>query len=43
MNVMVATEAQELFPCELGAIVCDNGVGDPEAMDDVCEECYCLL
>jgi hypothetical protein len=40
---MVTAEAQELLPRELSAIVCDNGVGDFEAMDDVCEECYCLL
>jgi hypothetical protein len=37
-NVMVAAEAQELFPHELGAIVYDNGVADPKAMDDVREE-----
>jgi hypothetical protein len=43
MNVMVATETQEPFPHELGAIFCDNGVGNPKAMDDVSEECYCLL
>jgi hypothetical protein len=43
MNVMVTAEAQELFPCELSVIVHDNGVGDPEVMDDVCEECYYLL
>jgi hypothetical protein len=35
---MVAAEAQELFPHELGAIVYDNGVADPKAMDDVREE-----
>jgi hypothetical protein len=27
----------------MGAIICDDGVGDPEAMDDVCEEYHCLL
>jgi hypothetical protein len=43
MNVMVTAEAQELFPRELSVIVHDNGVGDPEVMDDVCEECYYLL
>jgi hypothetical protein len=39
MNVMVIAEAQELPSCEPGAVICDNGFGDPEAMDDVCEEC----
>jgi hypothetical protein len=43
MDVMVVIEAQELLPCELCVIVHDDGVGDPEAMDDVCEECHCLL
>jgi hypothetical protein len=40
---MVAAEAKELFSCELGAIVCDNRVRNPEAIDDVREECYRLL
>jgi hypothetical protein len=40
---MVTAEAQELLPCELSVIVHDNGVGDSEAMDGVCEEYYCLL
>jgi hypothetical protein len=43
MNVVVVAEAQELLSCELGAVVRDDGVGDPEAMDDVREECHCLL
>jgi hypothetical protein len=43
MDVVVVAEAQELLPCELGAVICENGVGDPKAMDDVCEERHCLL
>jgi hypothetical protein len=41
--VVVLTEVQELLPSELRAIVGDDGVRDPEAMDDVGEECHCLL
>jgi hypothetical protein len=41
--VVVATETQELLSCELCDVVRDNGVRDPEAMDDVCEEIYRLL
>jgi hypothetical protein len=43
MNVMVAAEDEEVFPGELDAVICDDGVGDPKAMDDDREECYCLL
>jgi hypothetical protein len=41
--VVVNTETQELLPCELCVVVRDDGVGDPEAMDDVREECYRML
>jgi hypothetical protein len=40
---MVLAEVQELLPSELGAIVGDDGVQDPKAMDDVGEECHRLL
>jgi hypothetical protein len=43
MDVVVLAEVQELFPSELRAIVGDDGVRDPKAMDDVYEECHCLL
>jgi hypothetical protein len=35
---MVVTEFQEPFAGELGAVVRDDAVGNPEAMDDVSEE-----
>jgi hypothetical protein len=31
------------FPSELHAIVSDDGVWDPKAMDDICKECHRLL
>jgi hypothetical protein len=40
---MVAAEAKELFPYELGDVAYYNRVGGPEAMDDVREECCRLL
>lgn len=42
-DVVVVAEALELLSCKLGAVICDNGVGDLKAMDDVCKECQCLL
>jgi hypothetical protein len=41
--VVVLAEVQELLPNELGAIVGDDGVRDPKAMDDVGEERHRLL
>jgi hypothetical protein len=38
MNVMVVAEFQEPFAGELGVVVHDDAVGNPEAMDDVDEE-----
>jgi hypothetical protein len=43
MDVVVLTEVQELLPSELHAIVVDDGVWDPKAMDDVREERHRLL
>jgi hypothetical protein len=40
---MVVAEIQKLFPSELGAVVCDNTVRNPEAMDDVGEEKHSLF
>jgi hypothetical protein len=40
---MVIAKFQEPFADELGAIVCDDAVGNPEAMDDVGEEQCGLL
>jgi hypothetical protein len=40
---MVAAEAEELLPCELGVVVDDDQVGDPKAMNDIREECDHLL
>jgi hypothetical protein len=42
MDVVVFIEVQEL-PSELCAIVGDDGVWDPKAMDDICEERHRLL
>jgi hypothetical protein len=42
-DVVVLAEVQELLGSELGAIVGDDGVWDPEAMDDVGEERHRLL
>jgi hypothetical protein len=36
--LVVLAEVQELLPSELCAIVGDDRVRDPKAMDDVCEE-----
>jgi hypothetical protein len=42
-NVVVLIEVHKLLPSELRAIVGDDGVRDPKAMDDVCEERHRLL
>jgi hypothetical protein len=42
-DVVVLTEVQELPASELGAVVGDDGVRDPKAMDDVGEERHRLL
>jgi hypothetical protein len=42
-NVVILAEVQELSAGELGAIVCDDGVRDPKAMDDVGEERHRLF
>jgi hypothetical protein len=41
--VVVDTETQEILYCELCVVVCDNGVWDPEVMDDIIEERCRLL
>jgi hypothetical protein len=41
--MVVFAEVQELLPSELRAIVGDDGVQDPKAMDNICKECHCLL
>jgi hypothetical protein len=43
MDVVAFAEVQELLPSELRAIVDDDGVWDPKAMDDICEERHRLL
>jgi hypothetical protein len=42
-DVVVLAEVQELSAGELGAVVGDDGVRDPEAMDDVGEERHRLF
>jgi hypothetical protein len=42
-DVVVLAEVQELFSDELRAIVGNDGVRDPKAMDDACEERHRLL
>jgi hypothetical protein len=43
MDVVVVTEVQELFSCEMCAIFRDYGVWEPEVMDDIHEESHRLL
>jgi hypothetical protein len=43
MDVVVLAEVQELLSSELCAIVSDDEVRDPKAMDDVYEERHRLL
>jgi hypothetical protein len=38
MDVMVVAEIQKLLASELGAVVRDDAVRNPEVMDDVGEE-----
>jgi hypothetical protein len=42
-DVVVLAEVKELLASELGAVVSDDGVRDPKAMDDVGEEHHRLL
>jgi hypothetical protein len=42
-DVVVLAEVQELPASELGAVVGNDGVRDPKAMDDVGEERHRLL
>jgi hypothetical protein len=42
-DVVVLAEFQELSASELGVVVGDDGVRDPEAMDDVGEERHRLF
>jgi hypothetical protein len=42
-DVVILAEVQELSASELGAVVGDDGVRDPEAMDDVGEERHRLF
>jgi hypothetical protein len=42
-DVVVLAKVQELFASELGAVVGDDGVRDPRAMDDVGEERHRLF
>jgi hypothetical protein len=41
--VVVVTEIQELLSCKLRAVVGDDGVRDPEAVNDIGEESHRLL
>ena len=42
-DVVFIAESKEIFPGELCAVVCGNGVQDSKAMDDVKEEQHGLL
>jgi hypothetical protein len=42
-DVVILAEVQELYAGELGAVVGDDGVRDPKAMDDVGEERHRLF
>ena len=41
--VVVVPELQKLLSCELGAIIHNDRVWDPEPLDDFGEELHCLL
>jgi hypothetical protein len=41
--VVVIAELQELSIGELRAVVGDDGIRNPEAVGDICEEQHCLL
>ena len=43
MDVVVVVECQELVAGELRPIVGDDGVWNPETVDDISEEQHCLL
>ena len=43
MHVVAVAERQELLSCELGVIVCDDRVWNPEPVDYVREEQHSLL
>jgi hypothetical protein len=43
LNVVVITKIQEPFPGKLGAVVGDDGVGDPKAENNILDKTYCLL
>jgi hypothetical protein len=43
LDVVVVAKVQELSASELGAVVGDDGVRDPKAMDDVGEERHRLF
>jgi hypothetical protein len=42
-DAVILAEVQELSASELGAVVGDDGVREPKAMDDVGEECHRLF
>jgi hypothetical protein len=42
-DVVVVAKIQKPFTSKLGAIVCDDTVGDPKVVDDVGEEEHSLL
>jgi hypothetical protein len=42
-DMVILAEVQELSAGELGAVIGDDGVQDPKAMDDVGEECHRLF
>jgi hypothetical protein len=42
-GVVAFAKVQELFPSELRAIVGDDGISDPKAVDDICKERHRLL
>jgi hypothetical protein len=41
--VVIVAEVKELFISELCTVVGDDGVWDPEVMDNISEEEHCLL
>jgi hypothetical protein len=43
VDIVVIAESDNLLSCELCAVVGDDRIWDPEAINDVSEERHCLL
>jgi hypothetical protein len=43
VDAAIVTEFEEFFPCKLHIVICDDGVRDSKAVDDVEEKFHGLL